>query len=376
MNVEPTLFSLISDRYDSSAIIASQVTADRILTVWVREERLKELLRFLKYDISGPFRMLYDLTAVDERRRSPGRIQPEADFTLVYHLTSFDRNEDIRIKVPLKGEYPSAVSITDIWPAANWYEREAWDMFGVTFNNHPDLRRILMPPTWQGHPLRKEHPARATDMPPFALPDWKEEIEQNALEFHPEDWGLHRRSQDSEFMFLNVGPQHPGTHGVLRLVLQLDAEQIVDVVPDIGFHHRGAEKMGERQSWHTFIPYTDRIDYLGGVINNLAYVLSVEKIAGITLRQGRKRSGSIQRLEYSPVICMISRAVNQLLIDNFAGSGNCDIHDHIPDPLSFNSFIDPPFFVDVLQHGEIIGPYISAKGFPFAQTTEKAPGNA
>ncbi len=118
-------------------------------------------------------------------------------------------------------------------------------------------------------------------MPPFQLPEWKEQEEIEALRFRPEAWGLTRRHEDTEFMFLNLGPQHPGTHGVLRIVLQLDGEEIIDAVPDIGYHHRGAEKMGERQSWHTYIPYTDRIDYLGGVMNNLPYVLAVEKLAGI-----------------------------------------------------------------------------------------------
>ena len=154
-------------------------------------------------------------------------------------------------------------------------------MFGIKFTGHPNLRRILLPKSWKGHPLRKEYPARATEMEPFVLEEQMREIADADLKFDPEEWGLKSQAEDTDFMFLNIGPQHPGTHGLLRLVLQLDGEDIVEVVPDIGFHHRGAEKMGERQSWHTYIPYTDRIDYLGGVINNLAYVLSVEKIAGI-----------------------------------------------------------------------------------------------
>ncbi len=138
-----------------------------------------------------------------------------------------------------------------------------------------------MPPTWKGHPLRKDHPARATEMGPFQLPDEKEAIEQQALKFRPEDWGMTRTAEDTDFMFLNLGPQHPGTHGLIRFILQLDGEEIKECVPDIGYHHRGAEKMAERQTWHTFIPYTDRVDYLGGVMNNMAYCLAVEKLAGI-----------------------------------------------------------------------------------------------
>lgn len=258
-----------------------QPTRDDVPTIWVRPDEAGRVLRHLKEGIERPYRMLYDLTAIDERERRHRSEQPASDFTVVYHLLSFERNADVRIKVPLVGDAPTLPTVTDVWPSANWYEREAWDMFGVRFEGHRQLRRILMPPTWVGHPLRKEHPARATEMGVFELPDDREEEEQEALRFRPEDWGLQRASDGTDFMFLNIGPQHPGTHGVLRIILQLDGERIVDAVPDIGFHHRGAEKMAERQSWHTFLPYTDRIDYLGGVMNNLAYCLAVEKLAGI-----------------------------------------------------------------------------------------------
>ncbi len=263
------------------AVVAVQETRDHIPTFWVEGKQAPAILRYLKLATDKPYRMLYDLTALDERDRLHREGQPAGEFTVVYHLLSFERNEDVRVKVAVTGESPSLSSITDLWPAANWYEREVWDMFGIRFEGHPHLRRILMPPTWEGHPLRKDHPARGTEIGPFQLPDEKQVREQEALRFRPEDWGLTRQGEDTEFMFLNVGPQHPGTHGVLRIVLQLDGEEILDAVPEIGYHHRGAEKMGERQSWHTYIPYTDRIDYLGGVMNNLAYVLAVETLAGI-----------------------------------------------------------------------------------------------
>jgi NADH-quinone oxidoreductase subunit C/D len=224
---------------------------------------------------------LYDLCGIDERDRAKKGNIPAKDFTVAYHLFSFNHNRFIRLKVGLEGEYPSMPSITSLFKNANWYEREVYDMFGIRFEGHPHLQRILMPLTWQGHPLRKEHPARATEIGPYQLTSEKEDIEQEALRFKPEEWGMKTEGEDADFMFLNIGPQHPGTHGVLRIILQLDGEDIVDAVPEIGFHHRGAEKMGERQSWHTYIPYTDRIDYLGGVMNNLAYLLAVEKLAGI-----------------------------------------------------------------------------------------------
>ena len=267
----------------ADAPISPQATRDEVPTCWVPRDRVHEILKFLKEDAESPYEMLYDLTAIDERTRNHREGQPDSDFTLVYHLFSFKRNGYIRLKVPLKGERPALATTSDIWMSANWYEREVWDMFGIVFDGHPHLQRILMPKWWVGHPLRKNHPARATEMGRFHLPEEKQEAEQQVLRFRPEEWGMKRGSEDTDFLFLNVGPQHPGTHGVLRIVLQLDGENIVDAVPEIGFHHRAAEKMGERQSWHTYIPYTDRVDYLSGVVNELPYLLAVEKLAGIKL---------------------------------------------------------------------------------------------
>ena len=275
------VFAELGSKYSSQAILSEQLTRDCTSTIWIERNSLIPVLKYLKNEIAFPYKMLYDLTCIDERKRIRRGDQPTSDFTIIYHLISFERNEDIRIKVPLKENDPNIPSITIIWESANWYEREVFDMFGIIFNGHPRLTRILMPKTWKGYPLRKEHHARATELDPFVLTEQIRAEEEANLKFNPKEYGLETKSEDSDFMFLNLGPQHPGTHGLLRLIIQLHGEDIVNIIPDIGFHHRGAEKMGERQSWHTFIPYTDRIDYLSGVMNNLAYLLSVEKLAGI-----------------------------------------------------------------------------------------------
>lgn len=261
--------------------VVVQETADGIPTAWVPAERIRAALRHLKDGTERPYRTLYDLTAIDERVRRDRTGQPPSDFTVVYHLLSYERNADCRLKVALRSDHTTAPSIVGIWPSADWYEREAWDMFGIVFEGHPDLRRILLPPWWEGHALRKDHPARATEMGRFELADSGEESQQSDLAITPDEFAGGKESGDTDFMYLNLGPHHPGTHGIFRVRLEMDGEEIVDAVPDIGYHHRAQEKMAERQSWHTYIPYTDRIDYLAGVLNEFPYVLAVERLAGI-----------------------------------------------------------------------------------------------
>ena len=313
-----------------------QPVGDEVPTAWAPAARVRDVLRYLKAEAPQPYRTLFDLTVIDERARlqiPPG--QPPCDFTVVYHLLSFDRNSDVRLKVPLEGEYPSVASVTDLFPAANWYEREAWDMFGVRFEGHPFLERLLMPRSWQGHPLRKEHPARATEMEPYTLPDPRVEAEEADLQFHPEHYGLPEAGEHSDYMFLNLGPVHPGTHGLLRIVLRLDGEEILDAVPDIGFHHRGVEKMAERQTYHTFIPYTDRVDYLAGAQNNLPYVLAVEKLAGIEV----PARAQVIRV----MICELFRIISHLV---FLGTFGTDLGAMSP---VFFTFTDRERAFDIIE---------------------------
>ena len=267
---EQSFSKTLAERFGAAVQQAPQ-TSD-MPTFRVEATRLKEVLRFLKTEARPKFRRLEDLTAVDESARR--HRENYSDFTLVYHLLSYESASRVRLKVDLHGQEPETETITDIWPAANWYEREVFDMFGIRFRGHPDLRRLLMPYDWEGHPLRKSYPDRATAMAPYTHAD--------ARRYQPLDAGIYlKKPEGGEELILNVGPHHLSTHGLMRFMVSLHGEEITDIDMDIGYHHRGAEKIGERQSWHQFIPYTDRVDYLSGVANNLSYLLAVETLAGI-----------------------------------------------------------------------------------------------
>lgn len=255
------------------AVRAISPTSD-MATFDVLPSAIREVLAYLKNDATPRFRRLDDLTAIDESARR--HREPDRDYTLVYHLLAFDPPTRLRLTVPLAGESPTAPSVTGIWPSAAWYEREVYDMFGIGFDGHPDLRRILMPDHWDGHPLRKSHPGRATEMAPYTQAD--------ARRLQPRDGGFFVRDRDGrQDLIVNVGPHHVSTHGLIRYVLGLDGETISNMDIEIGYHHRAAEKIGERQTWHQFIPYTDRVDYLAGAANNLPYVMAVETLTGITV---------------------------------------------------------------------------------------------
>ena len=126
-------------------------------TVVIRPGALRAVAQFLKETAELDFNFLMDLTAVDYLFYAGGRIQKEFRFEVVYHFFSLKHNHRLRIKVPVDEKNPEVDTLSDLWPSANWYEREVWDMFGIRFKNHPNLKRILMYEEFQGHALRKDY---------------------------------------------------------------------------------------------------------------------------------------------------------------------------------------------------------------------------
>lgn len=179
----------IREQLDGAAIEASEFLGQ--LSIRIEPTRIVEVCDFLKRDAAMPFNFLSDLTCVHLPDRS------EAPFDIIYNLYSIPANERVRLKVAAD-DSDGVESVSGAWPAANWMEREVFDLFGVQFRNHPDLRRILLPPDWQGHPLRKDYPLEfienewtAKHLPEFATVS-DEQLEQRRA------YGLEQLSEIDE----------------------------------------------------------------------------------------------------------------------------------------------------------------------------------
>jgi NADH-quinone oxidoreductase subunit C len=146
----PTLRKLRG--FDPGAVEDTQAFRGEV-TFFIPAEKLRRVAEFLRDDPELSFDFLADLTAVDHFPNQPR-------FETVYHLLSIKTAQRIRLKVRLAGDDPRVESLVPVWPAANAYEREVFDLFGIHFENHPFLRRILMPEDWEGHPLRKDYPVQ------------------------------------------------------------------------------------------------------------------------------------------------------------------------------------------------------------------------
>lgn len=249
--------------------------------VYVKPEQLVAVAEFAKTDPNLRYEALIDVSAVD-RSELPVR---DSRFHTVYQLRSYARKQHLVIVCPLddRGE-PEAPSLAGVYQGAIWPEREVWDLMGVRFAGHPDLRRILMPEHWPNHPLQKQVPVGGEEVP-FTLTWSDPEFESfgkqiMAAESKPP---VLPPGMNIENMIINMGPHHPSTHGVLRLVVELDGETVVNVDPDLGYLHSGFEKTGENKRYKDFVYYTDRMDYLSAMSNNLGYCLTVEKLLGVEI---------------------------------------------------------------------------------------------
>jgi NADH dehydrogenase I D subunit len=279
----------------------SRVFSDAVgvSVVVVEPAAVADVLRFLHDDLAHAYDLLADVMGVD-----PGAGRP---IQVWYQLWSMRHGLQLRVTVEVPQESLILPTVTDVWKTADWLEREVYDMYGVRFEGHPDLRRILMPENYEeGFPLRKDFPLRGR----FSRSEQTARALSRDLEdvYSLEELEIARRAgsdlEDSaqssaialvgdgngdaaglegKKMLINVGPQHPATHGVLRLVLELDGETVVRCIPHIGYLHTGFEKTCEYREWNQCVPYTDRMDYLAPMLYNIGYAGAVESLLGIEI---------------------------------------------------------------------------------------------
>lgn len=242
--------------------------------VTVSPARLIEVLRFLKQRCA--FEMLGDVIGVDHRER-------ERRFDVIYYVRSL-RSQDqmwVRVQVPEGEPVPTACGL---WRAADWHEREVYDLFGVLFAGHPDLRRILCHHEFEGHALRKDYPVElgqelTEPEKLFSDHDIARAAHRASLLEFPD--GAGDEVHPSDLLTVNLGPSHPAMHGCLRAECLLDGETIVEARTEIGYLHRCFEKEAEDHTWAAIIPYTDRLNYCSPLLNNVIYADAVEKLLEI-----------------------------------------------------------------------------------------------
>jgi len=198
--------------------------------------------------------------------------QYEDRFESIYHLKKYDDpTQEVGVVVPTPTDEPKSETAEPVYRTAEWHEREAYDLVGIEYEGHPDMRRILLPETWQGHPLGLDYNPEKPQVVPFR---------EHANPLQPDTRG---EGAESDTMFINIGPHHPATHGVLHVKTVLDGEQIADVEPDIGYLHRCEEQMCQQSTYrHQIMPYPDRWDYVSaGILNEWAYARAAEDLADI-----------------------------------------------------------------------------------------------
>ena len=267
---ENPIVAALKNHYSDQILDVDDFRGD--LAVTIRPDKVVDICTTLKDDPGLKFDMLSSITGVDYMGFP--KKTPDERFNVVYHLYSVDSGNRVRLKVPLPERAPEIDSIHNVWKTANWWERETYDMFGVKFRNHPDLRRILCHEEFEGHALRKDHdPGGRTPL----SHDYKLPIE-SLTEWLPGEAHDHISGQPS---IINIGPSHPATHGTLRVVCRLDGERITHSDVEIGYLHRCFEKMAETHQWNQVIPYTDRLNYMSSFLNNVGYITTVEKLLGI-----------------------------------------------------------------------------------------------